>query len=70
MPNQKDLANAHKYSDLMKQGKYDEASKINLFHANLSYANLSGADLTDANLRGANLSGALILIGNVVRIIK
>ena len=60
MANQKDLEKALRYSELRKQGKYDEASKIDLSHAHLTYADLSGA----------NLSGALISIGNVNRRIQ
>ena len=55
MPNPKDLENARKYSELRKAGKYAEAAKINLTHADLSLANLSGAKIS---------------IGNVIRIIK
>ena len=60
MANPKDLEKARRYSELMKQGKYGEACKIDL-----SGANLRGADLTFADL-----SGALIPIGNVNRRIK
>ena len=82
MANQKDLENALRYSELRKQGKYDEARKIDLSHADLSYAdlsladltyadlslaNLSLADLSYADLENANLSGAKISIGNVNR---
>jgi uncharacterized protein YjbI with pentapeptide repeats len=60
MANPKDLEKARRYSELMKQGKYGEARKIDLRGTDLSDANLS-----DANLSGAHISGAIITIGNV-----
>ena len=61
MANPKDLEKARRYSELMKQGKYDKARKIDLSGASLRGADLSDANLSDANLSDAHISGAIIM---------